>query len=190
MRHSLTDKDPVTLRSTCSVCGPVKMQRAGNGYACANRANATSRASKRRHPNRERRSKTEHRLTWKDPESRTGTCAVCPDPVGIVPYGRGWACPNGEEASKRVNHQDAPQAYCRDCLVADDVLVWLTDGACSRCADTDLNAMLARHADSRRTSSLLTKEELEAGFHLEGVVVDPEWMPDYESAVPGWKTLG
>ena len=196
-RHSLTEKDTEKRTGVCSVDGPVKIQRSGTGWACGVKANATNRASKRRRPHRDRGKESEHKLTFADGPTRAGECPKC-GVVEIVAYGRGWACPNTPEAKKRVNQQDAPQAYCRDCMVADGVLVWLTDGACLRCAETDLNAMMAQlAADERLKAGLISgpnavmgKRDWDHGFHLEGVVANPEWMPKYESAVPGWKTLG
>ena len=188
MRHSLTEKNVDTRRGTCSVDGEVRIQKSGTGWVCGEKHNAAARASKARNPERDRGSKTEHPLGWHDGELRTGECRKC-GPVEIVPNGRGYMCATRAKELGRVNHQDAPQTSCRDCWAemegdADRYRVWLrADGVCPRCSTgQDLHAGLRQQEDVQHQMA-----ELEPGFHLVGG--DPYAMPEYESAVPGWKTL-
>jgi hypothetical protein len=189
MTHRLTDRDLETRTATCAICGPVKIQRSGNGWACGNRANAQSRKQKRANPQRDRTSKTEHVLEWQSTELLSGLCREC-GPVDIVPWGRGYACGARAKELGRVNHQDAPQTWCRDCWAEmagdpDRYRVWLlADGTCPRCSSgQDLGTELRALEDGRQALV-----GLEPGFHL--VSTDPYSMPDYESAVPGWHTIG
>lgn len=187
MKHSLTEKDVDARTGVCSIDGAVKIQRSGNGWTCGVRANAQSRKQKAADPHRDRTSKTEHVLEWKDGETRTGVCRKC-GPVSIVPYGRGWACGPRAKELGRVNHQDAPQTYCDACKLLDHDIVWLrSDGSCPRCSQTDLNAMFAADEADRR---LMADGDYQSGFSVTGPWADPYEMPDLESAVPGWKTLG
>ena len=186
-RHSLTEKDTEKRTGVCSVDGKVKIQRSGTGWACGVKANATSRESKRRKPDFGRGKESEHKLTFSDPVTRAGACPVC-GAVEIVAYGRGWACPNTPGAKARVNQQDAPQEHCRDCMAADGVLVWKSVDGCARCAETELNALLAQQAADERVMARLDQDDW-GGMHLEGLI-DPYYVPEYESAVPGWRTLG
>ena len=187
MTHSLASKDVERRTADCSVCGPVKISKSGTGWVCAEKAKANARAWKARNPDRDRTSKTEHKLTWKNPQTGTGLCAVC-DVVEIVPWGRGYACPNGDAAKTRVHFQDAPATYCDACKLLDGDLVWLTVDGCPRCNETDLNAMFAKDAADQRLMGDTDWSEM--GMHVEGLLADPEYMPDYESAVPGWHTIG
>lgn len=187
MTHRLSDRDTEARTATCSVCGPVKIQRAGNGWTCGNRANAQSRKQKRANPQRDRTSKTEHVLEWQNAETRTGLCRV-DGAVTIVPYGRGYACEERAKELGRVNHQDAPQGWCRDCgaEMEDGPRIWLlSDGTCPRCSTgQDLGAELRELESAMRAAAGLGD-----GFHI-APQGDPYAMPAYESAVPGWHTIG
>lgn len=187
MTHSLSEKNPETRRGTCSVCGPVRIQRSGTGWVCGTKHNATARASKRRRPDRERESKTEHVLDWQDPVLRSGLCRKC-GPVDIVAWGRGYACAVRATELGVVNPQSEPARYCDSCKPLDGDVVWLTADGCPRCLETDLNAMLAQDAADRRLTDGVY-DEFGEGFSIVGPS-DPYEMPDYESAVPGWKTIG
>jgi hypothetical protein len=191
MTHHLTERDLDRRIATCSVDGPVKIRRSGTGWVCAEKAKANVRAYKNRHPERDRSSKSDHQLTEKDPPTRLARCSVC-GVVDMVPTGRGWACATRAKELGRVNHQDAPQTWCRDCWAemegdADRYRVWLlADGTCPRCSTgQDLHAELRDLEHNRR---VLDDAGLGPGFHI--VSPDPYAMPDYESAVPGWHTLG
>lgn len=180
-RHSLAERDVERRTATCSACGPVKIQRAGNGWTCGTRANAQSRKQKRKNPDRDRESKTEHTLV------APGVCAKC-GPVNQVANGRGWMCAKRAAELGRVNHQDKPQGYCRDCQILDGDIVWLTSDGCPRCLETSLHAMFAKDAADERLMADFD-DWGEQGLHLVGMA-DPYSMADYESAVPGWKTIG
>lgn len=186
MRHSLTDRDTEARTATCSVDGAVSIRKSGTGWVCAEKAKANVRAYQRRHPDRDRSSKTEHTLTWKAPQLRQGACAKC-GPVDIVPVGRGWGCRVRQIELGRLNHQGKPATYCDACKILDGDVVWLTADGCPRCNETDLNAMLAaKAADDRLLGGINWGK---AGMSVAGVT-DPYDMPDLENAVPGWRTLG
>ncbi len=182
--HHLTDRDLETRTAVCSVCGPVGVIKAGNGWTCATRHGRAARRRARLVPRSRSTGRSPHHLTDHDPESRTGTCPVC-GPVSIVPWGRGWACAQRATELGRVRQQEAPQEWCQDCRAADGTLVWLpTEGPCPRCgAGSDLARGLRELEDARKAM-----EGLPPGFHLTGG--DPYEMPEYESVVPGWKTIG
>lgn len=179
MRHHLEGKDLLTREAHCSVCGPVRTVRGGNGWVCGSKHARNRRASDRRRVGRDRSSANRHRLEWHDPDTRTGLCSL-DGAVEIEPWGRGWICPVRSRELGRTVPQAAPQRWCSDCMAADGVKVWLADDGCPRCAETDLAALLRE----RRPG-----EHLEEGLHL-APGGDPYWMPEYESAVPGWRTIG
>lgn len=185
MKHSLLEKDPETRRGKCAIDGDVRIQKSGTGWVCGEKHNAAARASKARHPERSRSSKTEHQLTFQNPKTGTGICAKC-DVVEIVAWGRGYACPNGEAAKTRTHFQDRPASYCDACKILDGDIVWLTADGCPRCNETDLNAMFAKDAADGRLMG--GTDWAEQGMHIVGLA-DPYEMPDYESAVPGWQTI-
>lgn len=186
-RHSLSERDTDARTAVCSIDGPVTIRKSGTGWACAVKVNAQARETKRRNPARKHTSDSPHRLEWKDPETRSGVCPI-DGPVDIVPWGGGWVCRVRATELGVTNPQDKPQGYCRDCVVADAVFVWLdAEGNCSRCAETDLNAEFAKlAADDRLMADV--EDWSEAGINLV-TLGDPYEMPDYESAVPGWKTI-
>lgn len=186
MIHHLTEKDTGARTGRCSVCGPVGIRKAGTGWTCAERQKAANRASKRRHPRREHRGANPHRLTEKNPRTRTAVC-VKDGTTSIVPWGRGWICAERAKELGRVTVQTAPLAYCRDCRAEDDSTIWLlADGSCPRCSSGKvLSQELKRVQDYQQA---MAAAGLGAGFHLEPI--DPYAMPEYESAVPGWRTLG
>lgn len=186
--HHLSDKDPVARSATCSVCGPVRIGKAGRGWACSVKMKEHTRRWRAKNPNRDHgRGKNPHALESRDVPARRAVCAKC-GPVEIEPWARGWICSNRARQLGRVVKQETVQQHCLDCKAADGVLVWLTDGACLRCAEVHLDAELAKLADDERLMADLL-EWAEAGLHLVGPS-DPYAMPEYESAVPGWKTLG
>ena len=189
MTHHLTDKDTEARTAVCSIDGPVKIRPHGTGWGCAVRLNAKSREAKRRNPDRPRSSAAPHRLSWSDPETRTGICPV-DGAVVIVPWGGGYVCQNRATELGVTNPQDEPQQYCRDCVDDDQTLVWLdAEGGCPRCTNGSLNAQLAQDAANSRLMRHL-EDELDAGFTVVGINADPYAMPELESAVPGWQTIG
>lgn len=195
--HRLTEKDTEARTGVCSVDGPVKIRKSGTGWACAVRANAAARASKKRNPSRRRSSDAPHRLTWFDAETRTGTCPV-DGAVEIVPWGGGYVCRNRATELGVTNPQAEVQRHCKDCVSDDHTFMWLdADGNCPRCSQQSLNAGFAEMFD--------LAAEKRRFFEWAGIDIDPAdpdggWifatpgdpyaMPEYESAVAGWKTLG
>ena len=188
IRHSLSERDTTARSATCSVCGPVRIQRAGTGWVCAIKQKEHGRAWRARNPQRNHgRGHNPHQLTARSALLRSATCSTC-GPVEIQPWARGWICSTRAHELGRVVPQDAPQEHCRDCKAADGVLVWLTAGACSRCAEIDLGMEFAKlAADDRLVADMV--DWAADGLHVASLG-DPYAMPDYESAVPGWKTLG
>lgn len=173
MIHHLTEKDPELRRAVCSVCGSTDIKPAGRGWRCATKSRLDNRLYFRDHPERRSKKESAHRL-------EDGECAMC-GPVQPVPYGRGWACPNG------TTRRQANPNLCRDCLDVGD-RVDLVDGWCPRCSRS-LNQILLDEADTHRQLAAAGLGDW-SGFSLVGGWLDPEYMPDYETAVPGWKTLG
>lgn len=186
MIHHLADRDTAKQTATCSVCGPTEMTRSKRSWICATRQRERMRAWMARHPDRRSGARSAHRLEWRDPELGDGLCAEC-GPTKIVAYGRGYACANG--TTRRG--QAEPNPYCPDCRDADRRIVPLVDGDCPVCSMT-LNQQLAAGADLRRQIGRAGYHDgAEAGVPLVvGQWADPYKMPDYESAVPGWQTLG
>lgn len=182
MTHSLTDKDLEKRTGTCSVCGPVKIAQSGNGWACYNRQRERTNRWKRKHPEHRKPSTNPHRLT--DRKGGQATCAVC-GPVAIVPWGRGYICKERATQLGRTRQQAAPAPYCQDCKDDDGKIIPLEDGHCPRCALT-LNQMFA---NQRELAGQVEHFELDGAYTIVGDP-DPYAMPDYESAVPGWKTIG
>ena len=194
-RHRLTDRDPVLRTAVCSICGPVRMSRNGKSWMCSNKK-ADLRASwYNRNPRRAKPS--EHALTSKDTQNRLGICPVC-GPVEIVPYARGWACAN--RAAELGHSQAEPHPKCSVCgnYHSRHNPVSPTSGQCEACArllyqgteprgPSDEAAMAqafgpahAAHDGTSLGAHMVTNFEW----------MNPEYIPDYESAVPGWKTIG
>lgn len=206
VRHRLTEKDVETLTANCSVCGFVAIRKSGTGYQCAIKkaqshstwasANPEKAAVNRRH-------RSEHLLTNKDRDNMTARCQKCGD-VKLVPWGRGVVC--GNLAAIRRNVQEASsQGACRECWIIDGSKVWLSaDGTCPACKAWDARnepRPAERRDPGRRSEADLRfigydpefdggeAEPYGAGFSIVGDV-DPYEIPEYESAVRGWKTLG
>lgn len=201
-KHSLTDRDTSTMTATCSVCGPVGIRTSGTGYQCSVKKAAAHQQWAKGNPEKaaaNRRSRSDHRLSGKDTEARKAVCSVC-GPVALTPWGRGFACAN-LAASRRTVQEKAPSGFCRECQIIDDKLVWLkADGVCPSCSDTEdrWSHIPAERRDpgGRQAADLdwlgLEVDEDEqygTGFSLSD---DPEAysIPEEESAVYGWKTLG
>lgn len=184
--HRLTEKDIESRTAVCSVDGEVRIYRSGRSWVCATKQNTYTRRYLRRHPDKRGGSSNPHRLGWTDPGSRKAECAKCDGVVDVVPVGRGWMCQARAVEIGRLRSEPEPQAYCRDC--ADEgTVIPLVDGECVRCAKS-LNLQLLELAATERE---LADADIDAmSFSIAGQWVDPYRMPDYESAVPGWTTLG
>lgn len=201
-KHSLSDRDLSTMTASCSVCGPVGIRAAGNGYQCSVKKAAGHQSWAKANPEKaaaNRRARSDHRLSGRDPQARRAVCSVC-GPVDMTPWGRGFAC-SKLAASRRTVQEKAPTGHCSECRIIDERLVWLrADGSCPACSSRDdrWSHIPAERRDpgGRQAADLdwlgLEVDEDEpygTGFSFSG---DPEayTVPERESAVPGWKTLG
>ena len=187
--HRLTGKDLSTNTATCSVCGPVGIAKAGNGFQCEIKKKASQKAWRQAHPERsaaDRRRRSTHELFAHDYVGRKATCSVC-GPTDLVYWGRGDIC--GVRARElRSVQEEAPSRPCRECLLIDGIRVYPTGDVCSRCTDParcDTGKAL-RYAAGRGADL----DGVDDGFTVEDITGDPYAMDDYESAVPGWRTLG
>lgn len=180
MIHRLTEKDAENRTAVCAVCGPVDIKPSNGRYwQCGNKKREGTRRWMEAHPDRRSTRRSVHVLYAKDVPKRQAVCEEC-GPTAIVPYGRGWTCARGT-----VRRQEAPNV-CEDCLDFGDQ-VDLVDGECPRCSRS-LNQMLLDEADTHRQ---LAEADVDAmAFSIVGQWSDPYRMPDYETAVPGWTTLG
>ena len=192
-KHSLVGKDLTNLRATCSVCGPVAIRKAGNGYVCSVKKAESHKSWTERNPDKaaaNRRVSSAHTLTDRDYVKLTATCAIC-GPATMAMWGRGYAC--AALATERRDVQETRiQEWCRECWAEmegkpDRTKVYLlADGTCPRHDDLDaldLSLMLKEH--EQRAADW---DGIPPGFHEPGP--DPYAMPDYEAAVPGWRTIG
>lgn len=194
--HHLVEKDPSTQTGQCSVCGLVAIRKSGNGFMCAVKKAEAQKAWKRRNPEKvaaHRRTRSEHGLFNRDYVKLTAECVVC-GPVGMTPWGRGYACSKLADARRSVQ-EAAPQTWCRSCWAEtassrERTKVYLrADGTCPRCDDPatlDLGSQLRDLEYGYRT----TGERIPEGMHVVYEDDDPYFMPEYESAVPGWRTVG
>ena len=206
VRHRLTEKDTETLTAHCSVCGFVAIRKSGTGYQCAVKKAQAHKTWAGANPQKaavNRRHRSEHLLTNKDRDNMTARCQKCGD-VKLVPWGRGVVC--GNLAAIRRNVQEASsQGACRECWIIDGSKVWLTaDGVCPACTAWDASSgprpPERRDTGGRDAADLrfigfdpefdaTDPEPYGAGFSIAGEV-DPYDIPEHESAVRGWKTLG
>jgi len=187
MKHSLTNKDTTALVAECSVCGTgAGIAKAGRGWVCREARREAQRAFRAAHPERVRewkkRPPSKHRLTKRD--GTPDTCAIC-GPVTPVVMGRGWGCPVRAKEIGRKNFADAPQPKCLLCSSC-----YLDRfGACPKCDEPEDDSMYLP-TESRayqRMNSVAAMWE-DAGFSIVGG--ESRLDSDYQSVVPGWKTLG
>lgn len=216
-RHSLSGKNIENLTGVCSVCGPVAIRRSGTGYQCATKKAQSHKAWVSANPEQaaaNRRHRSQHVLADRDRQNMTATCSKC-GPVKLTPWGRGVICAN-LAATRRTVQEKSSQGTCRECWIIDGSKVWLSaDGTCPACKAWDGSSWSdvgrgAGHDDyvgtapprPTRTNGWLdevtrlglpwTDEPYRSGFTITHPLAreggDP--MPDYETAIPGWKTLG
>lgn len=206
--HRLTNKDASTLTGECSVCGLVAIRKAGNGFQCATKMSQRHKAWVSANPDKaaeNRRHRSDHVLTAKDRQNMTAVCGKCGD-VKLVPWGRGVICGN-LAATRRTVQEASSQGTCRECWIIDERKVWLgANGVCPACAawepSVEARPEERRDPGGRQALELMhlgfyrydddpedTDEPYGAGFSIrpEG---DPYQIEDFDSAVPGWKTLG
>ena len=207
VRHRLSEKDTETLTGNCSVCGLVAIRKSGNGYQCAIKKAQTHKSWAGANPEKaavNRRHRSEHVLTNKDRDNMTALCQKCGD-VKLVPWGRGVICGN-LAAIRRTVQQSTSQGTCRECWIIDGSKVWLTaEGKCPACLawtpSLEPRPEERRDPGGRRSAELKglgfytydddpeTAEPYGAGFSIVGETDDYD-IPEYESAVRGWTTLG
>lgn len=188
--HRLVKKDLTTLTGECSVCGFVAIARAGNGFQCVEKKKSSQRAWREKNPAKskaDRRRRSEHELFDRDYVKLTAKCVQC-GPVSMTAWGRGYACAT-RAAELRTTQEARPVQACRECWVLDGSRVYPTDGVCPRCSDPRLYDTGSALADAERRAGEL--EGLGSGMSVVDLAHDDAYeVPEFESAVPGWKTVG
>jgi hypothetical protein len=193
--HRLTQRDPETRTAVCSVCGPTRMTRNGKSWMCSNKK-ADLLASWHNRGGRKRYPPSPHALTWRDIELGIGLCPIDGE-VAIVPFARGWACK--VRATELGGWRQYPALRCTVCSKYDSrhnpvSSTSSTEALCAGCREARRNGPTPR--DWVAPINLGVVYGLEAGgdvgahFVVDADWLNPDWMPDHESAVPGWKTLG
>ena len=203
--HRLTNKDLSTLTATCSVCGPVGIRKSGTGHQCAIKKSQAFKDWASANPEKaavNRRRKSEHILTRKDRQNMTARCQKCGD-VKLVPWGRGVICGN-LAGIRRTVQESSSRGACRECWLIDGSKVWLRgDGSCPACSawspSLEVRPEERRDPGDREAGELKRlgfyepgefTEAYGSGFSVAGDLMDPYQIEDYDSAVPGWRTLG
>ena len=192
-RHSLTNKDLSTLTGECSVCGFVAIRKAGNGFQCAVKKAENQKRWRRDNPaksNEDRRRRSEHQLHNRDYVALTAYCAACRGEVDIVMFGSGYACGVRARELRTVQQETLAGQWCRECQIIDGFRVRVTADGCPRCNDPRLSDLTASLRDLETNSRRAADQGVPAGFHVERDGYDSYAMPEWENAVPGWRTLG
>jgi hypothetical protein len=196
IRHRLADKDESTLTGNCSVCGFVAIRKSGGGYQCAIKKAESHRAWAKANPAKaaaNRRLRSEHELFNQDYVAQTAGCTACGELVDIVMWGAGYACGVNARRLRSVQQTSTVGTRCRECTIIDGPASaprLLADGSCPRCAEGP-NHYDPRHVvpERRDRAAAVVAADFEGnGFHL--TYRDDFDLPESESAVPGWKTLG
>lgn len=187
--HRLLSKDPQTRTGNCSECGLVAIAKAGNGFQCGEKAKARLKAWRAANPEKaaaNRRRQSDHELFARDYVALTAKCVKC-GPVGMTAWGRGYAC--ATRAGELRSHQEtSPSKPCQECWILDGSKVYPADGQCPRCADRRLYDTGAQLRDAE--ASRLEREVPDGFLVVDLAHDDPYEIPEYESAVPGWRTVG
>ena len=188
--HRLVKKDLTTLTGECSVCGFVAIAKAGRGFMCGEKKKSAQKAWRENNPEKaaaNRRLRSDHELFNRDYVKLTAECAVCGS-VSMTPWGRGYAC-STRAAELRTVQESKPTAACRECWIIDGDRVYMTDGVCPRCSDPRLYDTGASMKDAERRAGEL--DGLPSGMTVVDLASDdPYAVPNFESAVPGWRTVG
>lgn len=188
--HRLLEKDPETRTGKCSVCGLVAIAKAGNGFMCGEKKKAAQRNWRANNPERsnaDRRKKSEHELFKRDYVKLTATCVRC-GPVEMTAWGRGYACAK-RAAELRAVQEAKPVLPCRECWLIDGDKVYPADGVCPRCADRRQYDTGSALRDAERRAGEL--DGLGSGFSTVDLDTHDAYdVPESESAVPGWRTIG
>lgn len=185
--HHLVEKDLSTMTGNCSVCGFVAIAKSGRGFQCDVKKKANTASWRERNPERSnanRRRRSDHELFGRDYLALTAKCVKC-GPVSMTPWGRGYTCSTRANELRAVQ-EEKPATPCRECWLLDGDRVYLVNGACPRCDDPRLYDTGAQLRDSGVGYSA---RELPDGFTVTDISVDYD-VPEYESAVPGWRTVG
>jgi hypothetical protein len=197
VRHSLTNRDQSTLTADCSVCGFVAIRKAGNGFQCAVKIAERHKAWTHANPDKasaNRRLRSEHELFNRDYLALTAGCTACAREVDMVMYGAGYACGVRARELRSVQQQSTVGSRCRECTIVDgpaNAPRLLADGTCPRCAEGPDRYDPSHVVPERRRKDHGVAAEYEfAGYHVVYEDDDAYQMPESESAVPGWKTLG
>ena len=197
VRHRLTNRDETTLTAECSVCGFVSIRRAGNGFQCSVKKAESHRTWAKANPQKasdNRRLKSDHSLLNRDYKSLTARCSKCDQTVDLIMYGAGYACGVRARELRSVQQATNVGGRCRECVIIDgpaNAPRLRADGSCPRCAEGP-DRYVASHvpAERRQRDNGLAAEYEGAGFTIVYDDDDPHAMPERESAVPGWKTIG
>ena len=192
-RHSLKNKDLATLTGECSVCGFVAIRKSGNGYQCAVKKAEAHRSWTQRNPEKaasNRQQRSDHQLYNRDYRALTADCSACNREVDLVMFGAGYACGVRARELRSVQQETLAGQWCRECQIIDGYRVRLTADGCPRCNDPRLSDLGASLRDAEHNGNRAADQGVPAGFHVEREGFDAYAMPEYESAVPGWKTLG
>ena len=192
--HRLVKKDLTTLTGECSECGFVAIAKAGNGFQCGEKKKASQREWRERNPaaaKANRALRSDHELFNRDYVKLSASCAVC-GPVDMTPWGRGYACAT-RAAELRTTQEAAPAKPCVECWIIDGDRVYLVGGECPRCKE-GVDRYVPNHVPRERRDHGGQAARLAEEFEGSGFTVydeDPGAdMPGFESAVPGWRTVG
>lgn len=188
--HRLLEKDPQTQTGKCSECGLVAIAKSGRGFMCGEKKKAVTAAWRARHPERaraNRRQRSDHELFGRDYVKLTAECTQC-GPVGMTPWGRGYAC-SVRAGQLRQVQESKPIEACRECWILDGDKVYPVNGACPRCSDPRRNDVGSALRDAEYRADDL--DGLAPGFSVVDLEHDSAYdMPANESVVAGWKTVG
>lgn len=197
LRHRLSHIDKVKRSGTCSICGPVRIFRNGKYYMCGVKKAELRRAWFNKHGRKAKPSP--HALLQKDPVTRLGVCPI-DGPVEIVPFARGWACKI--RADELGGGRAEPAKKCYLCgkydsqhnPVSSTELRDMCEG-CARLMHSGPTPARAEQAEATAVGAAFDRSPSEGGNLGAHMVsnfdwLNPDYMPDYESVVPGWKTLG
>ena len=156
------------------------VQPVGNRYACREARRQARLNYKIAHPGRVgMATRSKHRLSER--EGTQAICAIC-GPVEAVVKGRGYMCRNrAHELGWTVFEEQPAPGRCPVCRT------WrLKTGECPSCVDpigvsTGLSLMLAEWG-RRQPVDTWIQDDLHYAHEKP--------LPEYESVVPRWKTLG
>lgn len=198
--HRLKSKDPANRRGVCSICGPTNIVRITRGSTVTYKCGTKHADDKAKYRNRHRRRHyppSPHALTWRDIELGIGLCPIDGE-VAIVPFARGWTCKI--RATELGGWRSKPALKCAVCGKYDTrynpvTPTSSTEAHCETCRELLRNGPTPRDlAVPLNLGLAFGKDTKEANVGAHYVVdadwLNPDFVPDVENAVPGWKTLG